>query len=65
MTRSTIIWAAMAAIGATIAIVIPADAQYTVDTAISDSVPGETGEVDDNPPLSHQISDRQRAFRRE
>lgn len=65
MADKRIIWTAVAAIGAGIAVLSPAAAQYTVDTAISDSVLGETRKVGDKPPASGRMTDKQLAFWRD
>lgn len=52
-----------AAIGAFAA--VPAAAQYTVDTALSDSVLGETRKIGEKPTRSDRMTDEQLAFWRD
>jgi len=52
-----------AAIGAVAA--VPAAAQYTVDTALSDSVLGETRKIGEKPAGSDRMTDKQLAFWRD
>jgi hypothetical protein len=44
---------------------VPAAAQYTVDTALSDSVFGETRKIGDKPAKSDHMTDEQLAFWRD
>lgn len=52
-----------AAIAACVA--VPAAAQYTVDTALSDSVLGETRKIGDKPAKTTRMTDKQLAFWRD
>lgn len=44
---------------------VPATAQYTVETALSDSVLGETRKIGEKPAKSDRMTDKQLAFWRD
>lgn len=58
------LWLGVAAVMAA-GVAVPAAAQYTVDTALSDSVLGETRKIGEKPAKSTRMTDEQLAFWRD